>query len=63
MEMDCTHDSFHSIHSSYDHRRGLLVYHWYCERCGARLSEARREPYRPHYDPHGNERFSPAQVR
>jgi hypothetical protein len=35
----------------------VLVYHWTCERCGARLSEAGREPYRPAFDPRGNERF------
>ena len=35
----------------------MLVYYWTCERCGARLNEARREPYRPSFDPHGNDRY------
>jgi hypothetical protein len=35
----------------------VLVYFWTCERCGARLDEARREDYRPAFDPHGNDRF------
>lgn len=51
--MACPHDGFHAIASSYDRHRGLLIYHWTCERCGARLSEARRQPYRPAYDPYG----------
>jgi hypothetical protein len=53
----CAHDGFHAIGTEYDRRRGMLVYLWSCERCGARLGEARRERYRPSYDPHGNERF------
>jgi hypothetical protein len=55
--MACSHDGFHEIRASYDRRRGVLVYHWICERCGARLKEARREQYRPEFDPLGNERF------
>jgi hypothetical protein len=51
--MACAHDGFHAIASCYDRRQGLLIYHWTCERCGARLSEARRQPYRPAYDPYG----------
>ncbi len=62
-EMFCKHDSFHSLRSSYDRGSGTLVYHWVCERCGVQLEEARREPYRPHYDPHGNDRFLTAQPR
>ena len=53
----CAHDGFHATGTSYDRRSGVLVYFWACERCGARLGDARREPYRPSYDPHGNERF------
>lgn len=58
--MACRHDGFHSIGTSYDQRRGVLVFHWTCERCGARLSEARRERYRPRFDPLGNQRFPSA---
>jgi hypothetical protein len=54
--MDCAHDGFHAIRSSYDRRRGLLVYFWTCERCGIRLRELRRDEYRPHFDPRGSER-------
>lgn len=51
------HDGFHAIRSAYDRRSGLLVYSWTCERCGALLNEARREPYRPRFNPHGNDRI------
>jgi hypothetical protein len=55
--MDCAHDGFHGISSSYDRLRGVLVYHWTCERCGAQLSVARREPYRPAFDPYGAQAY------
>jgi hypothetical protein len=55
--MACTHDGFHTIRTVYDRGHGVLVFHWTCERCGARLSEARRERYRPSFDPRGNEAF------
>jgi hypothetical protein len=54
--MSCQHEGFHGIHTSLD-RSGVLVYFWNCERCGRRLREARREEYRPAFDPHGHERF------
>ena len=53
----CPHDGFHGIQTSYDQNRGVLVYFWTCEHCGQQLKEARREEYRPAFDPHGNERF------
>jgi hypothetical protein len=56
--MDCAHDGFHAIHSSYDRRRGLLVFFWRCERCGARLRELHREEYRPRFEPRGNDRHA-----
>jgi hypothetical protein len=55
--MDCSHNGFHGIRTAYDRRRGVLVYFWTCERCGERLEEARREKYRPAFDPRGNDRF------
>ncbi|MBD0282666.1 MAG: hypothetical protein ICV69_10805 [Thermoleophilaceae bacterium] len=58
--MDCMHDGFHGIRSSYDRRRGVPVYFWTCERCGVRLQELRREPYRSRFDPRGNERHMAA---
>ena len=33
------------------------MYYWICERCGARLHEATRQEYRPHFDPHGNDQY------
>lgn len=41
----------------YDRNSGVLVYFWTCESCGKRLGEARREDYRPQFDPQGNQRF------
>jgi hypothetical protein len=58
--MKCSHDGFHAIHTAYDQRRGVLVFHWTCERCGTRLKEAAREPYRPAFDPDGHRRAAPA---
>ncbi|HEY1276806.1 MAG TPA: hypothetical protein VGF25_17990 [Thermoleophilaceae bacterium] len=55
--MDCSHDGFHGISSSYDQNRGLLVYFWTCERCGTLLRECRREEYKPRFDPKGNDRY------
>jgi hypothetical protein len=55
--MACSHDDFHGIGTAYDQERGLLVYFWTCERCGERLREARREEYRPTFNPRGNDPF------
>jgi hypothetical protein len=54
--MACAHDSYRTIDSRYDLRRGLLVYYWRCESCGARLDEAKRLEYRPSFDPRGHDR-------
>jgi hypothetical protein len=53
--MRCAHDGFHAILSVYDRNRGVLLYFWICERCGARLGEAGSKEYRPSFDPRGNE--------
>jgi hypothetical protein len=53
----CPHDGFHGIRTAYDRKREVLVYFWICERCGARLEEATRAPYRPAYDPQGADRY------
>ena len=63
MSKNCEHDGFRGIRTAYDHRSGVLVYFWTCEHCGTRLNEARREDYRPAFDPHGNERFLAASAR
>jgi hypothetical protein len=55
--MSCTHDGFHEIRTAYDRHGGVLEYFWTCENCGVRLHEARREEYRPSFDPNGNDRF------
>jgi hypothetical protein len=60
--MSCHHDGFHGIGTAYDQRRGVLVFYWTCERCGTRLREARRDEYRPSFDPHGNDRFRASQT-
>ena len=56
--MDCAHEGFHGIRSSYDPRRGLLLFFWSCERCGTRLRELHREEYRPRFEPRGNDRHA-----
>jgi hypothetical protein len=55
--MACHHQGFHEIRTVYDRSTGVLVYFWTCDRCGERLDEARRETYRPRFDPNGNRRF------
>jgi hypothetical protein len=55
--MECKHDQFHTVRSAYDPAEGVLVFFWSCERCGERLNEAAREPYRPQFDPHGNDAY------
>jgi hypothetical protein len=55
--MDCAHTGFHGFGTDYDRRHGLLVYYWVCERCGARLGDARREEYRPAFDPRRNDPY------
>jgi hypothetical protein len=57
--MTCSHEGFHEISTAYDRDSGVLRYFWTCERCGAQLREARREEYRPSFDPHGNDGFVP----
>ena len=55
--MKCSHQGFHAFLSHYDRHRGLLVQYWVCEKCGTRLREARREEYRPSFDPRGNDQY------
>jgi hypothetical protein len=57
VQQTCTHDEFHAISSFYDRQSGVLAFVLMCERCGAQLRELRREPYSPHYDPNGNDRY------
>jgi hypothetical protein len=58
--MSCHHAGYREIETTYDQSRGVLVYHWRCDACGKRLGVARRETYRPQFDPHGNDRFRTA---
>jgi hypothetical protein len=53
----CGHNGFRAIRSQYDRRRRILVFHWTCEDCGTRLSEAYRASYTPRFDPRGNDRY------
>jgi hypothetical protein len=55
--MACHHDGYREIRTSYDAEAGVLVYHWTCERCSTRLTEAGRTPYRPSFDPGGNDGY------
>jgi hypothetical protein len=57
--MDCGHDTYRAIDSSYDHGLGLLVYYWRCEDCGIRLGEAGRMEYRPEFSPHRGDAATP----
>jgi hypothetical protein len=59
----CAHDGFHGVSSRYDRRRGILAFVLTCESCGAELRELRREPYSPHYDPQGSDRYLAAYAR
>ena len=54
--MECQHDGYHAIGTSYDRRRGVLIFVWTCEQCGGRLGEAGRQRYRPAFNPDGNQR-------
>ncbi|HEX2416409.1 MAG TPA: hypothetical protein VHJ37_14455 [Thermoleophilaceae bacterium] len=55
--MKCSHTGYRTIRSRYDRARGVLTYFWTCERCGAQLHEARRDDYRPSFDPRGNDPY------
>jgi hypothetical protein len=57
MSNSCTHTDFRGFCTSYDQHQGVLVYFWTCEGCGERLGEARREEYRPRFDPRGNDQY------
>ena len=35
----------------------MLAFLLTCERCGTQLRELRREPYRPSFDPRGNDPY------
>ena len=48
--MKCDHNQYRSVVTSYDRGRGILVYFWRCDRCGAHLGEHQRAPYRPLYE-------------
>ena len=61
--MHCAHDGFHTFHSHYNRRDGVLVYFWTCERCDERLDEAWRQEYRPSFDPHGNDAYLTRQAQ
>jgi hypothetical protein len=53
--MGCRHEGFHELRARYDRDRRMLIFFWTCETCGTRLSEFRRQAYRPHFDPQGNQ--------
>jgi hypothetical protein len=49
--VQCAHDGYRGISTTYDRHAGVLVFHWACDQCGARLDEVSREPYRPRFLP------------
>lgn len=55
--MACDHHGYHTVRSEYHPGPELLIYLWICERCGARLGEARRMRYRPRFNPRGNDGY------
>ena len=57
--MECQHDGYHAIETSYDRRRGVLIFVWTCEQCGTRLGEVGRQKYRPAFkESHGNAKLA-----
>jgi hypothetical protein len=57
MSTNCTHSGLRGFCTDYDRHLGVMVYFWTCEGCGALLDEARREEYRPSFDPRGNDPY------
>ena len=57
VQATCAHEGFHEIRSSYDRPHSEMAFVVTCARCGAELREVWREPYRPRYEPHGNDSF------
>ena len=55
--MSCAHDGFHTGQGRYDATTGRLRYVLVCEECEQEIVEVHVEPYRPKFDPHGNDGF------
>ncbi len=55
--MECEHQGFHTITSSYDRGTKILTCFRQCDECGARLAEVTRIVYEPRFDPRGYDRF------
>jgi hypothetical protein len=53
--MQCRHQGFHSITSSYDPKTRILTYVRRCDACGARLADFGRIAYEPRFDPNGSD--------
>jgi hypothetical protein len=53
--VNCSHDGYRSIITSYDRPGGVLIYFWACEQCGAILDEAGRQKYQPRFIPLPNQ--------
>ena len=54
---DCTHTGFHSGQGRYNRDRESLRYVIVCDDCQQELNEVATEPYRPHFDPGGNDPY------
>ena len=53
----CSHAGFHSGEGRYARDSGELRYVIVCDECGQVLSVIASEPYRPAYDPGGNDEY------
>ncbi len=58
----CRHRELHNAVVRYDRTAGELVYVMVCESCGSPLDEVLREPYRPAFDPAGNDPYLSPQL-
>ena len=48
-DMDCRHQGFYSVGSSYDRETKVLTFFSYCDECGTRLAEVARLTYEPRF--------------
>lgn len=55
--MNCEHQGFHTIASSYDREAKILTCFRLCDECGARLTDVSRTSYEPRFDPRGNDPY------
>jgi len=54
---DCKHNGYHSGQGRYNRDSEDLRYVIVCDDCEQEVFEVGVEPYRPQFDPHGNQPF------